>query len=140
MTVIFTFFAVYLMPVSIAVSIMMTTTFVTSIIAWLWVGEKLSMKEIIFITGGFMGVLMLVNPSWFRLDVHLTTQIEIKDEKEYPHEIFGFMSAIAFSIFSALKLITMRDIGNVIHSSVTTFYFGVFSSVISITFMLFYQP
>ena len=65
---IFTFMAVYLMPVTIAVSITMTTTFVTSIIAWLWVGEKLSWKEILFITGGFMGVLLLVNPTWFRLD------------------------------------------------------------------------
>lgn len=118
MTVIFTFLAVYLMPVSIAVSIMMTTTFVTSIIAWLWVGEKLSVKEIVYISGGFAGVLMLVNPSWFRLDVHLTTQIEMKDKKEYPYELLGFLSAISFSIFSALKLITMRDIGNVIHSSV----------------------
>ena len=51
------------MPVSIAVSIMMTTTFVTSIIAWIWVGEKMTCKEIIYIIGGFMGVLLLVNHS-----------------------------------------------------------------------------
>ena len=56
------------MPVSLAVSMMMTTGFVTSIIAWLWVGEKLSLTEVIFIIGGFSGVLMLVNPSWFAHD------------------------------------------------------------------------
>lgn len=53
------------MPVSIAVSIMMTTAFVTSLIAFLIAGEKLSGLELLIIIGGFSGVIILTNPSLF---------------------------------------------------------------------------
>lgn len=53
------------MPVSIAVSIMMTTAFVTSLIAFLFAGEKLSGLELLIIVGGFSGVIILTNPTIF---------------------------------------------------------------------------
>ena len=53
------------MPVSIAVSIMMTTAFVTSLIAFFFAGEKLSGLELLIIVGGFMGVIILTNPTLF---------------------------------------------------------------------------
>jgi len=57
------------MPVSVAVSIMMTTTFVTSILAYLLQGEPVTMAELGTIFGGFLGVIVLMNPTVFEGDI-----------------------------------------------------------------------
>lgn len=60
-----TMIAIYLLPVSVAVSIMMTTTFFTPILAFLIHNESISLPELITICVGFFGVLMVTNPDWF---------------------------------------------------------------------------
>ena len=39
--------------------------FVTIILSYLILGEKLSWREIVTIVGGMGGILILVNPGWF---------------------------------------------------------------------------
>jgi drug/metabolite transporter (DMT)-like permease len=53
------------MPFSLAVSIMMTTAFVTTIIAYFYAGEKVRLTEIFLIIGAFFGVVLLMNPTIF---------------------------------------------------------------------------
>ena len=60
-----TMIALYLMPVSICVSIMMTTVFFTPVLAFVIHGEALSLKETSTIMLGFTGVVMIMNPTWF---------------------------------------------------------------------------
>ena len=60
-----TMVSIFLMPVSVSVSITMTATFITAIMAYLIEREKLSLKELTTIFIGFLGVLMIVNPNWF---------------------------------------------------------------------------
>lgn len=64
-----TMISIYLMPVSVSVSIMMTTTFFTAIMAYLIHDEKLSIKEFMTIITGFFGVLLITNPHWFNYHV-----------------------------------------------------------------------
>ena len=59
--------SIFLMPVSVSVSITMTATFFTPLIAYLLEGERLSKREVATIMIGFLGVLMIVNPDWFNL-------------------------------------------------------------------------
>ncbi len=60
-----TLYAIRFMPFSLAVSIMMTTAFVTTIIAYFYAGEKVRLTEIFLIIGAFFGVVLLMNPTIF---------------------------------------------------------------------------
>ena len=54
--------SIFLMPVSVSVSITMTATFFTALIAYVLEGEALSSREFSTIIIGFIGVIMIVNP------------------------------------------------------------------------------
>ena len=62
-SVICTLAAIQMMPVSTAVALMMTTVFVTAIMAYIFAGESLSRYEVLCICFGFLGVLLLTNPT-----------------------------------------------------------------------------
>ena len=64
-SIVATLAAIQLMPVSIAVALMMTTVFITAVMAYFFAGESLSEYEILSICGGFFGVVMLTNPTLF---------------------------------------------------------------------------
>lgn len=57
--------AIKLCPVSIAVSIMMTQVFVSTIAGYFFNNEIISKSEIFSIFGGFLGVLILTNEHFF---------------------------------------------------------------------------
>ena len=56
-----TLISIWFMPVSISVSIQMTTVFFTAILAFILTGERLSWRESCTIISGFAGVLILTN-------------------------------------------------------------------------------
>ena len=45
-----------------------------------------------------------------------------------------------FSVFSAMNFLAMRELGNCVHSSVKTYYFGVLSTFFAVTFISFKTP
>lgn len=57
--------AVQLMPLSVAVSIMMMTVFTTAILAWIILGDALTLAEIVTIVLGSFGMFMFANPALF---------------------------------------------------------------------------
>lgn len=57
--------AIKLCPVSIAVSIMMSQVFMSSLAGYLFNSEIISRMEIMSICGGFIGVLILTNERFF---------------------------------------------------------------------------
>jgi len=69
-----TVISIELMPVSISISIMMSTVFLTPIVAFFIRNEKLSCLEMSVITGGVMGMIILTNPSWFTRDTEYLQQ------------------------------------------------------------------
>ena len=63
-----TFMAVTLMPVSIDVAIMQTTSLVTAIMANLIQNDPLSLKEIVLIIIGAFACIVLLDPQYFVKD------------------------------------------------------------------------
>ena len=56
------------MPLSVAVSIMMMTVFTTAILAWIVLGDSLTLCEIFTIIAGTFGMFMFANPTFFSED------------------------------------------------------------------------
>jgi hypothetical protein len=48
--------------------------------------------------------------------------------------------ACSFTVLNALKFIAMSELGNAVHSSVKTLWFGIFSSALVLVFFIFYEP
>ena len=65
LSIVMSFAAIQLLPISLAVSIMMASTFVTSLQAWLILGEAMPFSEVLCMFGGFIGMLMVTNPTLF---------------------------------------------------------------------------
>lgn len=61
-------FSIQLMPVSQSVSLSRLLVFFTPLLAYFLINEKISVPEILTIAGGFTGVLLIMNPSWFNTD------------------------------------------------------------------------
>ena len=116
--------SIFLMPVSISVSITMTVTFITSVIAYFLGGEKLSIREICIIVIGFTGVLMMVNPNWFNDSSFISKRDKNEDEK-YPHYYLGAFCALLFTVFSALNFIVIRKMNAKMATSMKTYLYGV---------------
>lgn len=119
-----TMISIFLMPVSVSVSITMTATFVTAIMAYILEGEKLSLREVMTIMIGFFGVIMIVNPDWFNHSSTLSKRDE-KDDKKYPYYYLGAFFAFLFAIFSAMNFITIRRMSNNMYVSMKTYYYGI---------------
>ena len=134
--------SITLMPVSVSVSIMMTTTFFTVILAFLIQKEAISWREQITILCGFCGVVLVSNPDWFNPQIKgsILVRRELADEKEYPHYYLGCLFAILFAIFSGMNMVTIRDMGGNMYVSLKTYYFGVFSTIVSFIICIIVDP
>lgn len=69
----------------------------------------------------------------------MTERNEIEGN-QYPYYYLGLILAWAFTVLNALKFIAMSELGNQVHSSVKTLWFGVFSTALVVTFFIFYEP
>lgn len=132
--------AITICPVSIAVSIMMTQVFVSTLTGFFLAGEKISVYEIISIIGGFFGVILLVNDQFFTSD-HTKSDKRHKDDMDkYPYYYIGILMAILYTIFSALNFHKMREMGANVHSSIKTFYFGALHTILTLIWISFAGP
>lgn len=131
--------SIYLMPVSVSVSITMTATFFTALIAYIIESEALSKREISTIVVGFFGVLMIVNPKWFNEKSSIEKRTD-KDFKTYPYYYLGAAFGLLFSFLSAMNFITIRKMSSNMHVSLKTYYFGVISTIFSLFICIFTSP
>jgi drug/metabolite transporter (DMT)-like permease len=127
------------MPVSISASIMQATAFVTSVMAYFVKDEKLTVFEIIVIILGLFGCLMLTNTDLFIQD-DISDQRNNSDLIKYPYYYLGFFFSVLFTILNALKIMAMSELGNTVHSSLKTYWFGTFSTISATLFLTFYDP
>ena len=139
-----TVISIQLMPVSVAVSLMMLLGLTTSLLAYFLMDEVLSIPELCAILGGFFGCLLITNSDMFitnndseRLELLIR---ESEDDINYPFYGWGVFFAMLFCVCAALNCLAMRELGNMVHSSVKTFYFGALSSILTIIFFIFYNP
>jgi len=119
------------LPFIVSTSVLNASVFTTCLMGWLYAGEKLSKEEIFSVAGGFAGVLLLLNPTFFSglqiSDLALKMRVGA-DLAAYPKFNLGIMFGGLFSVFSAMKFITIRGIGDDVHSSLKNYYFGIMST------------
>lgn len=132
--------AVHLTPVSVAVSIMMTQVFASALAGYALGNESLSAFETMSMVGGFAGVLLLTNDSLFGSDDPRAELRNILDRKQHPHFSLGIFMAVLYTVFSALNFYEMRRMGNGVHSSVKTFYFGVVCTGLTVVYLAAAEP
>ena len=90
--------------------------------------------EILSICGGFLGVLVLTNQSFFT-DAD-TKERHKADQKKYHYYYLGIVMAFLYTVFSALNFYEMRQMGHGLHSSIKTFYFGAMCSLGTLAYIM----
>jgi len=106
-------------------------------------GEKVSFPELVAITGGFAGVLLILNPSLFGQFQMSDMALKLRassDMQMYPRFNLGLLFGFLFSISSSLKFLAIRAIGDNIHSSLKNYYFGVLATLSSLIACAFLAP
>lgn len=133
------FVSLALMPVSVASSIMQATAFVTAVFAHFIKEEPLGVVELIVIILGLFGCLMLTNTDWF-VDDGSSQDREVDEQNKYPYYYVGLFFAVSFTVCSAMKFLAMSELGNMVHSSLKTYWFGVLSTVVTAVYLLIVEP
>lgn len=129
------------LPLSIASPVLMSSVFVTMIMGYLVADEKLSVREIITIIFGFAGVVLLLNPQWFSFDDHALEVMAKKGKKVSNQDwILGMLFAAGFSLSSAMKYISIRAIGDNVHTSVKNYYFGLVGAIFTLIVNIYLDP
>lgn len=124
--------AIYYLPLAVSQSLLSCAVFATMILGYFVLDEKLSAREILTIIGGVAGILILVNPEWFGHETVNVGKAHKKRTNSTSGYTIGLFFALLFSIFSSMKLISIRAIGENIHTSVKNYYFGVIGSVVTV--------
>ena len=106
--------AIFLLPLSIAMSIMQCTAFVSSIMSYLFGGQSLSFKEIVSIIFGIIGCIMLTNPELFTQKISMSHIVDQANPTYY----IGLLYAIMFTILKSLKIMNMSELGSQLPSCV----------------------
>ena len=104
--------AIYYLPLAVSQSLLSCAVFATMLLGYFILDEKLSYREIFTIVGGVIGILILVNPELFgdHRKVDMGKRQE-KRENSGSGYLIGLFFALLFSIFSSMKLISIRAIG-----------------------------
>jgi drug/metabolite transporter (DMT)-like permease len=131
--------AVQFMPLSVAVSIMMMTVFTTSILAWIVLGDSMTLCEIFTIIMGTFGMFMFSNPTAFSDDKKITSRAS-KEAKEYPNYALGLGIAVSVTLWMALEFLAMSNLKGFVHSSWKTFSLGLLCTVGCLIYTLIADP
>ena len=107
------FFVLGNMPLAEAFLVKLTTPFFMPIVAALWLGESIRRKNLAAIIIGFIGVIFILRPG--------TDNFE-------PIALIG----LAAAAFAGSAKVCIRKMGGTENSVTIVFYFGLFSSVLSL--------
>lgn len=133
--------AVNFLPLAVASSGLMSAVFVTMILGYITADEIMTWREITTIVFGLIGVIIVLNPSWFT-DGPSLTSVQLKDNRTHSKGDYflGIIFCGGFAITSAFKYITIRAIGDNVHTSVKNYYFGVIGCIFTVIANIFMQP
>ena len=88
---------------------------------------------------GLIGCLMLINADQLNTP-SITHDRDIEDKREYPYYYVGMGFAFLFAICNALKFLAISELGNMVHSSLKTYWFGVISAIVMSIYVAFWDP
>ena len=119
---------------------MMTQVFASAIAGYILLNETVSALEYVCMVGGFVGVLVLTNDSLLGAEDKRAELRDLLDRMNYPHYSLGVFMGVMFTIFSALNFYEMRRMGNDVHSSIKTFYYGFVCSTFTLVYIIVQEP
>jgi len=99
----------------------LSTVFVI-ILSWIFLGEKISRKQITIVSSAFIGVLFIMKP-------------------EFSVRVVPYIIAVTGALSAAAAYTTLRPLGKVVHPVTVVFYFAAFSSLVLTPYVYFnYVP
>ena len=142
-------FAILYMPVSQSISISRITVFAVPILAFVLIDETISCLEILTIVGGFTGIIMIMNPTYF----NSSSQSEIigkrnsLDSAGYPHLYVGCFLSVLFALVAAMSIILVRIQNKMggqqtapVPISLQVYFFGMATSLFMVFVAMFMAP
>lgn len=140
-------FAVMLIPVSLTVSVSRLSVFFTPLLAFIIDNEKVTKYEICTIAGGFLGVLMIMNPSFFDSSDDEMADIQEraeKDKKKYPYYYVGLIMTVLFAIVAAVGVVYVRVLNKCsvqrVPPNLQVYYYGIFTTGLVVIASIFLNP
>ena len=112
--------SIQLLPESISVSIQLAQVFSSALAGWLWAGENITVCEMISIVGGFFGVLITVNTSWFASGNKDMQARDNADLVAYPYYYLGVVIATSSVALSSINFFLLRAMGGGVNSNIKT--------------------
>ncbi len=98
------------------------TTMILLLTSWIFLGERVSAKQLLLILVAFLGVLLVVKP-------------------EFSLELVPYLIAILGACFAALAYTTLRVVGQKEHYMAIVFYFAAFTFVTILPYVIYnFQP
>ena len=131
---------IYFLPLAVSQSLLCSAVFVTMILGYFLLDEQLSQREILTIIGGVAGVLILLNPEVFGNNYEVPGQTKKQKEKSTFDYVIGLFFALLFSVFSSMRMISIKKIGEGVHTSIKNYYFGLVTLVVTLIANLFIDP
>jgi len=76
---------------------------VSSLVGFIFEGERVSVYELFAVVGGFLGAMLMVNDSIFSGANSVEALRRANDQKEYQYYYIGMVFAVLYTIFSAFN-------------------------------------
>ncbi|XP_072095423.1 solute carrier family 35 member G1 isoform X1 [Mobula birostris] len=121
------FYAIQQMHLADATVIMLSNPVFVSIFAWIFLKEKCTLLDPIFIIFTLVGVVLIARPQFL-----FGTQ-NVGFESDYKNRIKGTMAAFASALCASLTLIVIRKMGKSVDYFLSIWYYSAIGSILSMT-------
>ncbi|XP_036936827.1 solute carrier family 35 member G1 [Acanthopagrus latus] len=113
------FYAVQQMPLADATVIMFSNPVFTSLLAWIFLKERCTIWDLVFMVFTLTGVILIARPPFIFGD-HLRGI-----EGNYTNHIKGTIAAFAGAVGAAFTYVVLRKIGKSVHYYLSVWYYAV---------------
>lgn len=120
------FYAIQQMPLADATVIMFSNTVFVSIFAWIFLKEKCTPLDPIFIILTLVGVVLIARPR-FLFGAHIAGL-----GRDYYSHIKGTAAAFGSAICAAITLIVIRKMGKSVHYFLSIWYYSSVGTILSV--------
>ncbi|XP_043912598.1 solute carrier family 35 member G1 [Protopterus annectens] len=126
MAMISLFYAIQQMPLADATVIMFSNPVFTALFAWLFLKERCTIWDFIFMVFTLTGVVLIARPP-FLFGSHISGV-----EGDYTNHLKGTFAAIFSAVSAALAMIIIRKLGKSIHYYLSVWYYAIIGLLESI--------
>ena len=116
--------AIELLPLSLAVTINYLSPIFTTIVCFIFLGERLAKLEILSIFSALFGVILLTKPDWIFPSIQVQNEPH-KNLTDFEYK-FGISISLCGAISGAFAYMFCRKLGSALHPSIHPFYLSIY--------------